>query len=136
MNEARLKQMMDAYADAKLRADGMRSELATLFDRIIAKHPEVALEIEEAKEEMGANVKKAEEQEETFKKILEMAIEQFANEAPIKDRLTVKSDLLTVSFTKKVEYDATALDGMAIGNPALLGFRREKITTRTNLKKF
>jgi hypothetical protein len=135
MDEERLKQMMDAYADARMRADGMRSERQTVFDTIIARHPEIANEIEDAKFELDSQIKKAEEQEETFKKILDMAIEQYGREAPIKDKLTLKSDLLTVSFTKKVEYDATALDGMAISNPTLLGFRKEKITSRTTLKK-
>lgn len=135
MDEARLKEMMDAYADARMRADGLRSELATVFDKILAKHPDVELEIEEAKEELSANIKKAEDQEEAFKKILDMAVEQYAREAPIKDKMVVSSNLLKISFTKKIEYDANALDGMAITNTALLGFRKENISTRTTLKK-
>lgn len=135
ITEEQLKEAMDGYGNVRFQIEMMKSNKQTEIDKIIAKYPEAKKELEELDEELQSQLEQAEKQEKFLKKILQSMIDQFSSEAVIKDKIQLKTKLLKVGLTKKVTYDATALDGMAVENPKLLAFRKEEISSRIELNK-
>jgi hypothetical protein len=135
ISEEQLKEAMEGYGNIRFEIEMLKSNKQTVLDKILEKHPEVRLEIEEAEEELGSQLKEAEKQEKFYKATLQSMIEQFSKDAPIRDKMEIKTPLLRVGLTKKVSYDPVALDGMAMENPKLLAFRTEEISSRITLNK-
>lgn len=133
IKEEELKRIIDEYGNIKYQVDSLKSSLQTAVDTILQRYPDAKQEFEDLQEELGTQLKNAEAKEKECKKILDIAIEAFTKDAPIKDKMIVKSKLAKVSLTKEITYDSSALDGMAIENPKLLAFRTEKIKSRVTL---
>ena len=125
---------MDAYGDVRYQIEGLKANMQTVFDSILLKHPEVRLEIESAREELEDQIGVAEKTEKEYRKILDSMIESYLRDNPVGKKDVIKSKFLTVSATSKITYDPVGLDGYALSNPSILGFRNEETKTVVRIR--
>jgi len=135
IEEQQLLDAMDSYGNFRHQIELLKANKKTTADAILQKYPDAKLELEELDEELGVQLEDLEKQEKRLKKTLQSMIDQFSANAPIKDKMELKSPLLRVGLEKEVTYDATALDGYALSHPEILSFRSERIASRITLNK-
>lgn len=124
---------MDDYGNIRYMLEDLKSSKETLYLQILSKYPEALQEIQDMEEEVNGKIKEAEKAEKKNKKDLESMLEEYIQTLVFKDETEIKSKLIRVGVKREPEYDLKALDGMAVENPKLLAFRKEKIKTRITL---
>lgn len=137
ITEEQLKSQLDAYGNVRHQLESLKANKKTTIEQILAKYPEAKQEIEDAEEELDLQIETAEKTEKSMKKIVDKTLAQYAGGIVIKDKVTLKTDLVTVSITKgKVVYNPDVLDGFALNDPRLLSARTEEPpSTRVMLNK-
>lgn len=129
VSEEQLKKMMDEYGNYEHKRQLLNSEKQKLIDEIIPL--EIQQKLNDVEDEFKGKFDALDEQEKSFRKILDNYIKLFASSIKDKlamvDKMALKSQLITVTFNKgKVSWDTDKLDGFAINNPAILSFRKEE----------
>ena len=129
-----LKGAMDGYGNIRFQVDALKSNLETVFDTVLARYPEARVDIEDAREELEIQIANAVQQEKEARKVLDSMIDNYLVENPVGKKDVIKSEMLTVSLTANTTYDPVALDGYALSNPAILGFRNEEVKRVVRLR--
>lgn len=133
ITQEQINKQMDDYGNIRYMLEDLKSSKETLYLQILSKYPEVLQEIQDMEEEVNGKIKEAEKAEKKNKKDLESMLEEYIQTLVFKDETEIKSKLIRVGVKREPEYDLKALDGMAVENPKLLAFRKEKIKTRITL---
>lgn len=133
ITQEQINKQMDDYGNIRYMLEDLKSSKETLYLQILSKYPEALQEIQDMEEEVNGKIKEAEKAEKKNKKDLESMLEEYIQTLVFKDETEIKSKLIRVGVKREPEYDLKALDGMAVENPKLLAFRKEKIKTRITL---
>lgn len=133
ITQEQINKQMDDYGNIRYMLEDLKSSKETLYLQILSKYPEALQEIQDMEEEVNEKIKEAEKAEKKNKKDLESMLEEYIQILVFKDETEIKSKLIRVGVKREPEYDLKALDGMAVENPKLLAFRKEKIKTRITL---
>lgn len=133
ITQEQINKQMDDYGNIRYMLEDLKSSKETLYLQILSKYPEALQEIQDMEEEVNGKIKEAEKAEKKNKKDLESMLEEYIQTLVFKDETEIKSKLIRVGVKREPEYDLKALDGMAVENPKLLAFRKEKTKTRITL---
>lgn len=114
------EQLLNQLAEIQAQTDLLLIRERELKEE--AMGPQIVKEIREIEEEFSAARASAEKAGEDLKEAIRREVS--------KEGVSVKGDRLQAVFVKgRVTWDAKALDGYAINNPALFAFRKESEPT-------
>jgi len=135
LSEQQLKEAMESYGNFRHQIELLKANKKTTAESILQKYPEAKKELDDLEEELGIQLEELEKQEKRLKKTLQSMIDQFSANAPIKDRMELKTSLLRVGLEREITYDSAGLDGYLLSHPEISMFRSEKINSRITLNK-